>query len=158
MRWAPGGGIPLTVDGEERVITEVNVRDGHWYSGDRRLSRSQQEELTRRSQAIIEEERRRYEERFPRRPPRVSIRECQEAIWMGGGIGMRLRGEERVIREVRTGGVGNPKQGRRMPCAAFSRGRVTRSTWDFGFRWPVNPDRGFNPPGSRKQRWRTTKR
>ena len=109
MRGAQGGGIPLTVDGEERVITQVNVRDGHWYSGDRRLSRSQQEELTRRAQAIIEEERRRYEERFPRRPPRVSIRECQEGIRIGGGIRMRLRGEERVIREVRTGGVGNPR-------------------------------------------------
>ena len=109
MRGAPGGGIPLTVDGEERVITQVFARDGHWYSGARRLSRSQQEELTRRAQAIIEEERRRYEERFPRRPPRVSIRECQEAIGLGGGIRMRLRGEERVIREVRTGGVGNPR-------------------------------------------------
>ena len=109
MRGAPGGGIPLTVDGEERVISQVFVSDGHWYSGDRRLSRSQQEELTRRAQAIIEEERRRYEERFPRRSPRVSISECQEAIRIGGGIGMRLRGEERVIREVRTGGVGNPR-------------------------------------------------
>ena len=108
-RWPPGGGIPLTVDGEERVISEVNVRDGHWYSGDHRLSRSQQEELTRRAEAIIEEDRRRYEERFPRRPPRVSIRECQEAIRIVGGIRMRLRGEERVIREVRTGGVGNPR-------------------------------------------------
>ena len=99
----------MTVDGEERVITQVFVKDGHWYSGDHRLSRSQQEELTRRAQAIIEEERRRYEERFPRRPPRVSIRECQEALRMGGGIRMRLRGEERVIREVRTGGEGNPR-------------------------------------------------
>ena len=108
-RWAPGGGIPLTVDGEERVITQVFARDGHWYSGDRRLSRREQEELTRRAQAIIEEERRRYEERFPRQPPRVSIREVQEAIGIGGGIRMSLRGEERVIREVRTGGVGNPR-------------------------------------------------
>ena len=109
MRGEPGGGIPLTVDGEERVVTEVFVRDGHWYSGDRRLSRSQQEALTRRAQAIIEEDRRRYEERFPRQPPRVSIRECREAIRMGGGIRMRLRGEERVIREIRTGGAGNPR-------------------------------------------------
>ena len=108
-RWSPGGGISLTVDGEEQVITQVNVRDGHWYSGDRRLSRSEQEELTRRAQAIIEEERRRYEERFPRQPPRVSIRECREAIGIGGGIRMSLRGEERVIREVRTGGGGNTR-------------------------------------------------
>ena len=108
-RWAPGGGIPLTVDGEERVITQVFVRDGHWYSGGHRLTRNQQEELTRRAQAIIEEERRRYEERFPRRPPRVSIREVREAIGIGGGIRMRLRGEERVIQEVRTGGGGNTR-------------------------------------------------
>ena len=109
MRWAPGGGIPLTVDGEERVISQVNVRDGHWYSGDRRLSRSQQEELTRRAQAIIEEDRRRYEERFPRRPPRVSISEVREAIRIEGGIRMRLRGEERRITGVRTGGGGNTR-------------------------------------------------
>jgi hypothetical protein len=99
----------LTVDGEERVISQVFARDGHWYSGDRRLSRSQQEELTRRAQAIIEEERRRYEERFPRQPPRVSIRECREAIGIEGGIRMTLRGEERVITEIRTGEGGNTR-------------------------------------------------
>ena len=100
-RSAPGGGVPLTVDGEERVIAQVFARDGHWYSGDRRLSRSQQEELTRRAQAIIEEDRRRYEERFPRLPPRVSIRECREAIRIEGGIRMRC--------EVRSGG--SPRSG-----------------------------------------------
>ena len=45
MRGAPGGGIPLTVDGEERVISQVFAKDGHWYSGDRRLSCSRQEAL-----------------------------------------------------------------------------------------------------------------
>ena len=88
----PGGGIPLTVDGEERVITQVAVRDGHWHSGDRRLTRSQQEELTRRAKAIIEEDRRAFQQRFPRRPPAVSIRECQEAIRIGGGIRDDARG------------------------------------------------------------------
>ena len=104
-----GGGIPLTVDGEERVITQVAVRDGHWHSGDRRLTRSQQEELTQRAKAIIEEDRRAFQQRFPRRPPAVSIRECQEAIRIGGGIRMTLGGEERLITGVRTGGVGNPR-------------------------------------------------
>lgn len=103
------GGIPLTLDGEERIITQVIARDGHWYSGDSRLTRREQEELTRRAQAIIEEDRRRYEERFPRFPPRVSISECREAVRIGGGIRMTLRGEERVIREVRTGGRGNTR-------------------------------------------------
>ena len=109
MSWTRARGIPLTVDGEERVITRVFARDGHWYGGDRRLTRSQQEELSRRAEAIIEEDRRRFEERFPRLPPRVSIRECREAIRIGGGVRMRLRGEERVIREVRTGGGGNTR-------------------------------------------------
>ena len=77
--------------------------------GDRRLTRRQQEELTQRAQAIIEEDRKRTEERFPHLPPTISIRECQEAIGIGGGIPMTLRGEERLITEVRTGGVGNPR-------------------------------------------------
>ena len=107
--WDRAGGIPLAIDGEERVITQVAVRDGHWYSGDRRLTRRQQEELTRRAKAIIEEDQRRFEERFPRRPPAVSIRECREAILIGGGIRMTLGGKERRITEVRTGGGGNTR-------------------------------------------------
>ena len=109
MSRTPAGGIPLTLNGEERVITQVVARDKHWYSGDRRLTRPQQLELTRRAKAIIEQDRKTFEERFPRLPPRISIRECQEAIRIGGGISMTLRGEERRIREVRTGGVGNPR-------------------------------------------------
>ena len=109
MSWTQVGGIPLTLDGEEQVITQVVARDGHWYSGDHRLTRREQEELTRRAQAIIEQEQKTFQERFPRLPPRISMRECQEAMGIGGGIRMTLRGEERVIREVRTGGVGNPR-------------------------------------------------
>ena len=110
------GGIPLTVDGEERVITQDVFRDGRWYSGDRRLTRSQQEKLTRRAKAIIEEGRKQFQERFPRLPPAISIRECQEAIRMGGGIRMTLGGEERRITEVRTGGEGIP-DGSAETCA-----------------------------------------
>ena len=95
MSWTQVGGIPLTLDGEERVITKVVVREGHWYSGEDRLTRRQQEELTQRAQAIIEDDLKRYQERFPRLPPTISIRECQEAIGIAGGIPMTAprRGE-----------------------------------------------------------------
>ena len=109
MSWTEVGGIPLTVEGEERVITQVVAREGHWYSGEDRLTRRQQEELTERAQAIIEDDLKRYQERFPRLPPRISIRECQEAIGIAGGIAMMLRGEERRITEVRTRGGGNTR-------------------------------------------------
>ena len=89
MSWTEVGGIPLTLDGEERVITQVVAREGHWYSGDARLTRRQQEELTQRAQSIIEDDLKRYQERFPRLPPKISIRECQEAIGIAGGIAMR---------------------------------------------------------------------
>ena len=109
MSWTEVGGIPLTVEGEERVITQVVAREGHWYSGEDRLTRRQQEELTERAQAIIEDDLKRYQERFPRLPPRISIRECQEAIGIAGGIPMMLRGEERRITEVRTRGGRNTR-------------------------------------------------
>ena len=109
MSWTQVGGIPLTLDGEERVITKVVAREGHWYSGEDRLTRRQQEELTQQAQAIIEDDLKRYQERFPRLPPTISIRECQEAIGIAGGIAMMLRGEERRITEVRTRGGGNTR-------------------------------------------------
>ena len=73
------------------------------------FTRRQQEELTQRAQAIIEDDLKRYQERFPRLPPRISIRECQEAIGIAGGIPMTLQGEERRITEVRTRGGGNTR-------------------------------------------------
>ena len=109
MSWTEVGGIRLTVEGEERVITQVVAREGHWYSGEDRLTRRQQEELTERAQAIIEDDLKRYQERFPRLPPTISIRECQEAIGIAGGISMTLGGEERRITEVRTRGGGNTR-------------------------------------------------
>ena len=109
MSWTEVGGIPLTLEGEERVSTQVVARDGHWYSGDARLTRRQQEEFTERAQAIIEDDLKRYQERFPRLPPRISIRECQEAIGIAGGISMTLQGEERRITEVKTRGGGNTR-------------------------------------------------
>ena len=109
MSWTEVGGIRLTVEGEERVITQVVAREGHWYSGDARLTRRQQEELTERAQAIIEDDLKRYQERFPRLPPKISIRECQKAIGIADGIPMRLGGEERRITEVKTRGGGNTR-------------------------------------------------
>ena len=109
MSWTEVGGIRLTVEGEERVITQVVAREGHWYSGEDRLTRRQQEELTERAQAIIEDDLKRYQERFPRFPPKISIRECQEAIGIAGGIRMTLQGEERRITEVRTAGGGDTR-------------------------------------------------
>ena len=106
-RWLPEGGIPVTLDGEERILTDVVVREGRWYSRDwdQRLTREQQEQLTERALAVIEADRK----RFPRMPPKVSIRECREAIGISGGIVMRLGGEERTVREVRTAGGGNTR-------------------------------------------------
>ena len=40
-------------------------------------------------------------------PRAISIRECQEVIETAGGFQVWLRGEERLIAEVKTGGAGN---------------------------------------------------
>ena len=48
-------------------------------------------------------------DRGPRTPPAISIRECQQAIEITGGIRILLRGEEQLITEVRTGGGGNTR-------------------------------------------------
>ena len=48
-------------------------------------------------------------DRAPWIPPAISIRECQQAIEIAGGIRISLRGEERLITEVRTGGGGNTR-------------------------------------------------
>ena len=96
-------GISLEIDGEERMITNIEFRGGRWHSGNHRLTRGQQEKLTRRAHAIIENDEQ------PRRPPKISIRDCQKAIGIAGGIRIALRGRERLITEVRTGGTGNPR-------------------------------------------------
>ena len=76
---------------------------GRWYSGDHRFTRQQKEQLTQKAKAIMEHD------RAPRTPPAISIRECQEAIEIAGGIRILLRGEERLITEVRTAGGGNTR-------------------------------------------------
>ena len=96
-------GIPLDIDGEEPLITDVEIRDGRWYAKDHLLTRGQQEKLTRRAYAIIENDRQ------PRVAPTKSIRDCQKAIWIAGGIRISLRGKEWLFTEVRTGGAGNSR-------------------------------------------------
>ena len=96
-------GIPLGIDGEERLITDVEIRDGRWYAKDHLLTRGQQEKLTRRAYAIIENDRQ------PRVAPTKSIRDCQKAISIAGGIRISLRGKEWLITEVRTGGAGDSR-------------------------------------------------
>jgi len=96
-------GIPLEVNGEQRTITDIENRHGRWYSGDFRLTHREQELLTHRALAIIEKD------RGPQVPPKVSIRDCQKAIEIAGGIRISFRGEERLITELRTGGGGNTR-------------------------------------------------
>ena len=67
------------------------------------FTRQEKEQLTQKAKAIMEHD------RGPRTPPAISIRECQEAIEIAGGIRISLWGEERLITEVRTAGGGNTR-------------------------------------------------
>ena len=96
-------GIPLDIDGEERMITDIEIRGGRWYTKDHRLTRGQQEKLAQQAWGFIENDQQ------PRGAPKISIRDCQKAIWIAGGIRISLRGKERLITEVKTGGAGNSR-------------------------------------------------
>ena len=85
------------------MITDVEIRDGRWYANDHLLTRGQQEKLTRRAYAIIKNDRQ------PRVAPTKSIRDCQKATSIAGGIRVSLRGKEWLITEVRTGGAGDSR-------------------------------------------------
>ena len=96
-------GIPVMIRGEEVLITRgLRVQGTHWVCGDIRIPRASQEELTRKARAIIAEDERQFLERFPPRPPTISIRECQQAIEIAGAISITLRGEEMRITEIAT--------------------------------------------------------
>ena len=98
-----GVGIPVMIRGEEVLITRaLRVQGTHWVCGDIRLPRGSQEELTLKARAIIAEDERQFLERFPPRPPMISIRECQQAIEIAGAISITLRGEEMRITELAT--------------------------------------------------------
>ena len=98
-----GVGIPVMIRGEQVLITRaLRVQGKHWVCGDIRLPRASQEELTLKARAIIAEDERQFLERFPPRPPTISIRERQQAIEIAGAISITLRGEEMRITEIAT--------------------------------------------------------
>ena len=98
--WIAGGGIPLMIRGEQVLITrDLRTQGQRWVSGDIRLPRASQEELTRKARAIIAEADRPL---IPPAPPTISIRECQEAIELAGVIPITLRGEQMRITEIAT--------------------------------------------------------
>ena len=56
-QWSTVPGIPLMRGGEQVFITEVQLEGlygKHWVSGNRRLTRQEQELLTQQARAIIE--------------------------------------------------------------------------------------------------------
>ena len=95
-----GGGIPLMIRGEQVLITrDLRTQGKHWVSGDIRLPRASQEELTMQARTLIAEEER---NRISFGPPKISIRECRQAIEIAGVIPITLRGEPMRITEIAT--------------------------------------------------------
>ena len=80
------------IRGEQVLITRaLRVHGKHRVGGDIRLPR-----------ASLAEDERQFLERFPPRPPTISIRECQQAMEIAGAISITLRGEEMRITEIAT--------------------------------------------------------
>ena len=78
------------IRGESVPITRALRTQGtHWVCGAIQLSRASQEALTRQARAIITEDERPL---IPPAPPTISIRECQYALEVAGGIPITLRG------------------------------------------------------------------
>ena len=95
-----GGSLPLMIQGEPVLITRaLRTQATHWVCGDIQLPRASQEALTRQARAIIAEDERPL---VPAAPPTISIRECQQAIEMAGGIPITLRGEPMRITTIAT--------------------------------------------------------
>ena len=93
-------GMTVTLGGEQMLITDLRVIDKQWVSGDRRFTHKEKELLTTQARAIIAEDEA-FRNRF-RTPPVISIKECQEAIAIAGGIPITLRGEKMFITELKT--------------------------------------------------------
>ena len=91
-------GMTVTLGGEQMLITDLRVIDKQWISGDRRFTAKEKELLTTQARAIIAEDEA-FRNRF-RTPPIISIKECQEAIAIAGGIPITLRGETMFITET----------------------------------------------------------
>ena len=93
-------GMTVTLGGEQMLITDLRVIDKQWVSGDRRFTAKEKELLTTQARAIIAEDEA-FRNRF-RTPPIISIKECQDAIAIAGGIPITLRGEKMFITELKT--------------------------------------------------------
>ena len=96
-------GMTVTLGGEQMLITDLRVIDKQckqWISGDRRFTPKEKALLTTQARAIIAEDEA-FRNRF-RTPPIISIKECQEAIAIAGGIPITLRGETMFITELKT--------------------------------------------------------
>lgn len=95
-----GGSLQLRIQGEPVLITRaLHTQGTHWVCGASQLPRASQEELTRQARAIIAEDERPL---IPLAPPTISIRECQQAIAIAGGISITLRGKSRRITTLAT--------------------------------------------------------
>ena len=93
-------GMTVTLGGEQMLITDLRVIDKQWVNGDRRFTPKEKELLTTQARAIIAEDEA-FRNRF-RTPPTISIKECQDAIAIAGGIPITLRGEKMFITELKT--------------------------------------------------------
>ena len=96
------GDIPLVSWGTTTLITTIAVQGREWVSGEVRLTRAEQEALTQAARAILCGD----IHLLPRRPPSISLSECQQAIALTGGIAITLRGQPMRITDVRTQGGG----------------------------------------------------
>ena len=95
-----GGSLPVMIQGEPVPITRALRTQGtHWVCGESRLSRASQEALTTTARAIIAEDERPL---IPPAPPTISIRECQHAFEVAGGISITLRGAPMRITTLAT--------------------------------------------------------
>ena len=88
--------------GTTTLITTIAVQGREWVSGAVRLTRAEQEALTQAARAILRGD----IHLLPRRPPSISLSECQQAIALTGGIAITLRGQPMRITDVRTQGGG----------------------------------------------------
>ena len=93
-------GMIVTLSGEQMLITDLRVIDKQWISGDRRFTPKEKEFLTTQARVLIAEDEA-FRDRL-RTPPMISIKECQEAIAIAGGIPITLRGEKMFITELKT--------------------------------------------------------
>ena len=93
-------GMTVILGGEPMLITDLRIIDKQWVSGDRRFTPKEKELLTTQARVLIAEDEA-FRNRF-RAPPMISIKECQEAIAIAGGIPITLRGEKMFITELKT--------------------------------------------------------